>query len=173
MRPLTLLVSALAAWVAAPACAEQWSFGSGALIVESLPGYSYARGDTPAYYAGPNGEMAIISVYLPSPTPSREEAASHTPQLIERFRSMFEDAESRFGRAAWPVKEHLLSNGEVRLSSVVHISGPREREFLLQFAFISPTASVAVITIEGRGDAVQAWERLLSYMDAVRWRHAR
>lgn len=127
----------------------------------------------PAYYAGPNGEMAIISVHLPSPQPSREHAAGHTPRLIERFRSMFEDAQARFGRAVWPVKEQSLPNGEVRLSSVVHIAGPRGREFLLQFAFVSPTASVAVITIEGPGDAVQAWERFRVYMEAVSWRDAR
>lgn len=173
MRRLALVIASTAALLVAPASAEQWSFGSGAFVVESLPGYTYARGYTPAYYAGPNGEMAIISVHLPSPQPTREQAAAHTPRLIERFRSRFEDAEVRFGRAVWPVKEQSLPNGEVRLSSVVHIGGPREPEFLLQFAFVSPTAAVAVITIEGRGDAVIAWERFRVHMEAVSWRDAR
>lgn len=153
--------------------AEAWSFGAGAFQVEALPGYSYVRGVTPAYYSGPRGEMAIVSVHVQTASVSAERARSGAMRLVERTRSHFEGAEAKFGTPAWPIKETALSNGEIRLSSVVQITGKNGPEFLLQFAFISPNASAAILTIEGAGEAVSAWERFRAYAESARWQDVR
>ena len=159
--------------VSAVASGDVWSFGSGAFQFEGLPGYLYARGVTPAYYLGPNGEAAIVSVFMASQPHTTVESSAQILRLVERFKVILSGAEARYGKAAWPVKEEALPDGQVRLSLPVQISGPRGPEFLLQFAFISPKADAAILTVEGPGDAIEAWGKFRTHAESARWQDAR
>lgn len=148
---LSSLAAVLLIGAHAPASAEQWSFGQ--FKMNAFDGYSYKEGETPAIFANTNGSLALISVHLLEGKPPPDRLPGLAANAVEDARTIFERAAAKFGEPLEAFSEQALPSGDLLVTLPVVTRGPKGSGFFLQYAVISRVGHLAIITVEGVGQA--------------------
>ncbi|MCF8204089.1 MAG: hypothetical protein K9J82_03360 [Methylotenera sp.] len=163
MRRLLLL--AAFSLPAAPAEAAEIRLGS--LSLDWPAGYTLKSTQSPFELAGPGGIKALVTVMRPKPgaTATAESLAG----LQASLEGVLTGTAAKSGRVVLPLGTQTLPDG-TRLQFIgSERSGLFQRSFLLQYALLSRSGALALVTFEGAGEAVAEHEGLLGLFSTTQW----
>lgn len=135
----------------APASAEQWSFGP--FKINAFEGYSYKEEETPAVFANANGSLALVSVHLLEGNPPPDRLPGLAANALNNARTLFERTAAKVGESLEAFSEQALPSGDLLATLPVVTRDSRGLGFFLQYAVVSNAGHVAIITVEGPGQA--------------------
>jgi cell division septum initiation protein DivIVA len=113
-----------------------------------------------------SGAAVLITVHVLNKTPPLSEAARLVERAEQHAQSVFQQSAEKHGHAAASAARQTLESGDVLLSSVVNAS---DGSHLLQFALVSPTANLAIITVEGNGFSAETIDAFQSKARSARF----
>lgn len=165
MSSLINRISSLFSSKAPPPCTnDRWTFGP--FSIESFPGFVYRSGQAPAVYTDANGSAILITVQVLNKTPPPAEAARLIERAEQHAQSVFEQSATKHGRAFAAMAPRTLGSGDLLFSSVVETN---DGGHLLQFALVSPTANLAIFTVEGNGFSPEVIDEFLARAKSARF----
>lgn len=151
----------------APASAEQWSFGP--FKMNAFDGYAYKEGETPAVFANANGSLALISVHLLEGKPPPDRLPGLAASALKNVRTIFEGAAAKFGDPLEAFSEQALPSGDLLATLPVVTRDTKGSGFFLQYAVISNAGHLAIITVEGIGQATVVNAALFPAIQSARF----
>lgn len=138
--------------------------------ISALPEFKHLRGNDPAYFRGPAGEMATFNVHDTSELRKRFPREEAVARAIGVARGIFSDAQTHFGgRAEWPTRENVDDNGVTRVTLVSQIHSQKGPGFMLLYAFVSPDGHLAVLVVEGGGMAREQHQKYNNLLATGQW----
>lgn len=139
----------------------------GSLSLDWPAGYTLKSTQSPFELAGPGGVKALVTVMRPRP------GATDTPESLAGLQAsverMLTGSAAEAGRVVLPLGTQTLPDG-TRLQFIgSERSGLFQRSFLLQYMLLSRTGTLALVTFEGKGEAVAEHEGLIGLFSTTQW----
>lgn len=149
--------------------ATEWNFGS--LRLAGLEGFEHQKGSRPPErLRSGDGTELLVSVYRMSPEVEASKFGGDPQALLRQreqmARKIFEDSVKQ-GEAVVPLTRETLPSGNL-FSGAVRKTG-LQRGYFLTFLLSAPTERIALVTVEGRGDAAEAYKKYRALMDSATW----
>lgn len=166
MRLRSLLAIAFAfALNASQAGAAEIRLGS--LSLDWPAGYTLKSARGPFELVGPQGSQVLVTVLRPGP------AASGSPEAVARMRGtvekLLDDQAARAGQVVLPLASRTLPDGTQLLSIGSQASGLFRSGYLLQYALLARSGLIALLSFEGKGDAVAEHDGLQGLLASAQW----
>lgn len=163
MRRLLLL----AAFTLSTGLAGAAEIRLGSLSLDWPAGYTLKSTQSPFELVGPGGIKALVTVMRPKPgaTATAESLAG----LQASVEGLLASSAAQAGRVVLPLGTQSLPDG-TRLQFIgSERSGVFQRSFLLQYALLSRSGALALVTFEGSGEAVAEHDSLLGLFSTTQW----
>lgn len=166
MRSTKFLAAGLLALLAGLVQAAEIRLGS--LSLDWPAGYAVKSTRPPFELTGPGGVKVLVTVFRPGPNVgSGAEAVARMEGVADRL--LAAEAQ-KAGKVVLPRGRQALPDGtQLRFigSEVSRLLGGNG--YLLQYMLLAPGGDVALLTFEGRGDAVREHEAVQPLFQSVQW----
>jgi len=165
------LVAALLLLVGTTVSAADIRVGTGSKVfsIAWLEGFSYKPAGQSQRWVGPNGELVIVT----SASPRLDLPATSVADAVEKHgafaTSRLPSLAAANGKVIRPLTKEQVSSGATLYSTATQSRQMLKEYFYLQFFLVSPHADVALITVEGYGQAEIAFERFRPLLDSANW----
>ena len=140
----------------------------GSLSLDWPAGYTLKSTQAPFELAGPGGSKVLVTVLRPAAS------ATGSPEALARLQDtvdrLLTEQATRAGQVVLPLASRTLPDG-TRLQSIgSQASGLLQRGgYFLQYALLSRQGPIALVTFEGRGDALAEHESLQGLFSSAQW----
>ena len=166
MRSTHLLAAALLAFIAGMAQAAEIRLGS--LSLDWPAGYAVKSTQSPFELSGPGGAKVLVTVMRPGAgAATGAEAMARMDGIAER---MLTAEAGKAGKVVLPLGRQALPDGtQLRFigSEVSRLLGGNG--YFLQYMLLAPSGQIALLTFEGRGDALREHDAVQGLFKTVQW----
>lgn len=161
-----LLRFALAALLLATPLAHAEHVSLGGLSVEWLDGAKVFPLESPVRIRDANGATTLITAHCYAPSDAATERFADNQRFAE---AQLPQLAAGQGTVTASLKREELSDGTVLYSTATRTSRLFKSGFYLQFMVLPKSSSIALFTIEGKGDVNRAYSEYRPLFDTVRW----
>lgn len=139
----------------------------GSLSLDWPAGYTLKSAQSPFELTGPGGSKVLVTVMRPAAAADSPEALARLNERIER---LVTEQATRAGQIVLPLSVRTLPDG-TRLQSIgSQATGLLQRgSYFLLYVLTSRQGVLALISFEGRGDALAEHDSLQGLFSSVQW----
>jgi hypothetical protein len=157
------LYLALALILLCPMRAADWRIGS--MSIQWLDGFERTSNEAAVRFVGPGGEVVLVTAMGIRNGADVERAVKTYLMFGEKELPRLSAAK---GKDVMKLSRETVSEN-ITLFSTAALSKKDAQMFYLQFLAVSSTGRAALITVEGRGDPAQQFQRFRPLLGTINW----